>query len=253
MGSAALKWLRHRTRENQTASVCTCADYRPFAGAGAGRDSPHVHTEVFLVQDVRVCLWCSATKPASEFPFPRGKQCTACRNAVKLECGRKYHQTEKVDPRARTLMQARRRAWRERNPEKHRAHRLAHRALVRGSISKPDRCSRCEREHPRLHMHHADYDKPLSVIWFCPPCHREEHGVRQRAVSENVANALAVRAALLSLPVKTNRTSVRCIECGWRNKRAPLPGGNWGVCPKCGSDVKPGPRAIVRERAFRLA
>ena len=34
----------------------------------------------------------------------------------------------------------------------------------------PQPCESCG--DPEVEMHHADYDKPLEVIWLCNACHR---------------------------------------------------------------------------------
>jgi DNA-directed RNA polymerase subunit RPC12/RpoP len=41
-------------------------------------------------------------------------------------------------------------------------------------IERPNRCQHCGKD-TRLHGHHHDYSKPLSVIWLCVPCHRQIH------------------------------------------------------------------------------
>ena len=45
-------------------------------------------------------------------------------------------------------------------------------ALKRGTLSRPDYCSRCGLKC-KPHAHHDDYSKPLEVIWLCNPCHKQ--------------------------------------------------------------------------------
>jgi hypothetical protein len=59
-------------------------------------------------------------------------------------------------------------------------------ALAKGEIKKPGCCEQCgaEAERPgpikhwadhraitKLEAHHADYSRPLDVVWLCRPCH----------------------------------------------------------------------------------
>lgn len=54
-------------------------------------------------------------------------------------------------------------------------------ALRRGVLTRPDACSRCGAvmrgagAQGLVQAHHADYAKPLDVVWLCPRCHCEEH------------------------------------------------------------------------------
>jgi hypothetical protein len=60
------------------------------------------------------------------------------------------------------------------HPEVLRAHQVIWKAVYRGRIVKPDACERCDKKcNP--HGHHADYSKPLKVIWLCLACHKKEH------------------------------------------------------------------------------
>ena len=68
-------------------------------------------------------------------------------------------------------------AWRERNPEKRRAHSLLYYAVQCGKIKRPDACPKCGREC-LVEGHHADYSKPLEVDWLCRSCHVLEHRAR---------------------------------------------------------------------------
>lgn len=60
------------------------------------------------------------------------------------------------------------------DPEKSRARCRLARAVRAGKVIKPDRCQHCGGEQ-KLHGHHYDYSKPLSVLWLCPACHRQIH------------------------------------------------------------------------------
>lgn len=60
--------------------------------------------------------------------------------------------------------------WREKNPEKNAAHCRVYRAVRNGTLVRPDRCERCDKEC-KPEASHDDYAKPLEVEWLCRPCH----------------------------------------------------------------------------------
>ena len=61
------------------------------------------------------------------------------------------------------------------------ANDLIERALLKGSIKKPDTCEDCKETgtfidgRSALQSHHKDYNKPLDVTWLCQGCHHEWH------------------------------------------------------------------------------
>lgn len=62
-----------------------------------------------------------------------------------------------------------------RDPVKDAAKRLAYRALRRGEIQRPGGCQECGEATARLHAHHPDYSRPLSVEFLCVKCHGARH------------------------------------------------------------------------------
>lgn len=65
--------------------------------------------------------------------------------------------------------------YRERNPEKYRAHGILNNSIRDGKIIKPEFCSICGVSGVKIHGHHHDYSKPLDVIWCCEKCHADIH------------------------------------------------------------------------------
>jgi hypothetical protein len=59
------------------------------------------------------------------------------------------------------------------------ANRKLNDALRRENIIKPNRCQICN-EEKALDGHHADYEKPLEVIWVCRKCHMAIHKQKGR-------------------------------------------------------------------------
>ena len=53
----------------------------------------------------------------------------------------------------------------------------AFRALKKGILVKPNKCTGCNNEIDGnlLQMHHEDYSKPLNVKWVCKKCHTLIH------------------------------------------------------------------------------
>lgn len=67
------------------------------------------------------------------------------------------------------------RAWRQRYPERARAHSAVAYAIRTGKLERGP----CEREgegtcNGKIHAHHDDYSKPLEVRWLCALHHGEE-------------------------------------------------------------------------------
>ena len=83
--------------------------------------------------------------------------------------------TVKATPEKIAQRDARNRAdpvWRA----KRALHQVAHRAVekaIRNGILKRQPCAECD--HQQAEAHHADYSKPLAVVWLCRSCHRRKH------------------------------------------------------------------------------
>ena len=149
------------------------------------------------------CKSCNTTKPMSEYYESNRSKCKECvrtrvrRNrASNLAYYRAYDAKRFQDDPNRRIMNDRyqsstagkasvRRAkanYRERHPEKRRAHVILGNAVRDGRIEKPKECSDCGKAPQRRHHlqgHHDDYSKPLEVVWLCVACHRDRHGKRQ--------------------------------------------------------------------------
>lgn len=64
--------------------------------------------------------------------------------------------------------------WREKNPQKVKAHSIVNEAIKTGKLVKPSECSCCKLKK-EVQAHHEDYEKPLDIIWLCPACHSKLH------------------------------------------------------------------------------
>lgn len=131
---------------------------------------------------LKFCRGCNTAKPFTEFymdnrrgkPYPRCKKCNYKKIiAVPLEKCR----ARRNRYRANHLEQerAREREQHKRTPQfKKVARRAVAEAIKSGTLIRPETCDQCGNKG-RIHGHHPDYFKPLSVQWLCPLCHADAH------------------------------------------------------------------------------
>lgn len=149
------------------------------------------------------CKKCGVHKAEDDF-YTRDNTCKACRKAAvranysrNKDHYREYerrrsslpHRVEARNTYARTergieKSNAAKRAYRDRNPDKYSAHNKICSALKAGKIWKSPCCMAPDCfSADRLHGHHADYDRPLSVVWLCAACHSRLHEEHRRTQS----------------------------------------------------------------------
>lgn len=93
-------------------------------------------------------------------------------------CRKKYIKNkEKIDARVKEYSKSEigkeaKRKYRKSNKQRFRAYNLLNKAVSRGNIFKSP-CAECG--HNKVEAHHADYSKPLDVLWLCRKHHRELH------------------------------------------------------------------------------
>ena len=139
------------------------------------------------------CYDCGKMKPIDD--FHRNKKmadghlnrCKDCQRAalrlariVNPEHAREMDRKRNKDPRRQKQLREKVIADNERYPERRIARGVVNHALRDGRIEKPSACEICG-NNAKLQAHHADYSKPLEVIWICSPCHgqiqvAEAHG-----------------------------------------------------------------------------
>ena len=98
------------------------------------------------------------------------KKCVKSLDWVEKERKRGRDKYKKYGYRSKSSKGAK--EWRERNPEKYKAHLMLNNALKYGKLKKCP-CAICKSENS--HAHHFDYSKPLDVRWYCPKHHSRIH------------------------------------------------------------------------------
>lgn len=133
------------------------------------------------------CFKCERVLPLDEFyahPQMADGHLNKCKDCTKADAKvrqithpeklREYEKERNNRPERKTLMAKRSKEWRSKNPERYKAQNAVNNALRDGRLRRADACQVCGAVF-ELHAHHADYSKPLDVLWVCPKCHRDLH------------------------------------------------------------------------------
>lgn len=132
------------------------------------------------MEPTKRCSHCCRVLPLSGFyrtrrsPDGRHWQCKECQ----AEHARKAYESGRyLDARMRAC---------EANPSRKAAYMAVSLALKAGILTRPDHCSGCgcPDTERRIEAHHADYARPLDVIWLCTKCHRRVDAMRREREAE---------------------------------------------------------------------
>jgi DNA-directed RNA polymerase subunit RPC12/RpoP len=93
-------------------------------------------------------------------------------------------------------------------PEQKAAYVVYNKALRDGTLIRAEYCAHCGAHDETIQGHHADYDKPLEVVWLCAQCHSRVHALLAKS-----------RSAEQATPVKREHLLFGTREC---------------QCPTCG-------------------
>lgn len=106
------------------------------------------------------------------------KDCT--KKDVAIRARRDFEKIQKYERSRQNLphrIESRRRAfekYKKEHPERNAICLKVQRAIKAGKITRPSTCSICGKKG-RIVAHHADYSKPLDVIFVCQCCHKRIH------------------------------------------------------------------------------
>lgn len=143
---------------------------------------------------MRTCYQCHEEKPLDAFykhPAGAGGRMTKCadchRENVKRrrrvsETAREYDRKRTKTPERQAHLRENARKWREAHPERYKAQSAVSNAIRDGRL-KREPCYFCG--DGRVHAHHHDYAKPLTVVWLCPKCHHRLHALEAAGQGAN--------------------------------------------------------------------
>ncbi len=111
---------------------------------------------------MKICCVCKENKPFNCFYKDKNK---------KDGYGYRCKQCDSLRVRKRTDNTKHQNNWKLKNPIAYKAHRAVRTALANGFIVKTV-CIVCGN---KSEAHHADYSRPLDVVWLCRKHHKESH------------------------------------------------------------------------------
>lgn len=118
----------------------------------------------------KVCNRCGKSKKLGE--FYANKLCIDGRANPCKECKRTYATERRLQTIEASREYDRRRGYRG-DPVKQRARQKVRTALKSGRLTRqPCRCG-----STKVEAHHAEYSRPLDVVWLCKKHHAQEHRV----------------------------------------------------------------------------
>ena len=136
--------------------------------------------------ETQVCILCKVEKPLTDYyAHPQMKngrlgRCKVCHRAEisrnrneNIDRIREYDRKRNKDPMRMALHKKKNQRMNKR-PFFMSAHNALTRAVAKGTVLRPDHCSKCLIDCVPQ-GHHDDYEKPLEVLWLCPICHAQRH------------------------------------------------------------------------------
>lgn len=130
---------------------------------------------------MKECFKCHRELPLSE--FYKHKQMgdghlNKCKDCTKKDVAE--HRAENIEEiraydrrRGNRQPQGYLKKYREKYPNKYKAHGITNNAIRDGKLFK-EPCCECGATKD-IHAHHDDYMKPLNVRWLCAACHHQWH------------------------------------------------------------------------------
>lgn len=167
------------------------ATMEPHANAPAARErsgAGHLEVSQMPEAEYKRCAACDESKPTVEFHRNRTKkdglatQCKKCAiaraNKWQRDNPARHAENDKRSRQSRPdLFSARLGRYKEKYPDKARAHKAVLDAVYTGRLVKPAACEDCGEatEKSKLDGHHKDYAAKLDVEWLCRRCHGRLH------------------------------------------------------------------------------
>lgn len=124
------------------------------------------------------CRFCGVERGSAKFQ-PGNNVCLPCQSARSVEWAKKNRERKRASNNAYHARISGKRAertrqYRESYPEKRAAHQAVQTALRNGTLVRQP-CEVCGTV--KVHAHHDDYERPLSVRWLCHTHHMEHHAM----------------------------------------------------------------------------
>lgn len=130
---------------------------------------------------MKSCFKCGVEKPLTDFYKHKGmadghvNKCKTCNKAdviknrlLNLDKYREYDRARGARQGSEYMKE-----YREKYPNKYKAHCMVGYAIKSGALVNPNCCEKCGES--KTIAHHADYLKPLDVEWLCQGCHVQWH------------------------------------------------------------------------------
>lgn len=134
---------------------------------------------------MKTCFKCNVQKPLTDFykhsMMADGyvNKCKECnKNDVfehrlkNIERIRQYDKDRSKNPQRKKANVEINKVWRNEDKRRVQCHSAVAKAIRSGELVRSP-CIKCG--DVKSLAHHEDYDKPLEVIWFCQPCHKQRH------------------------------------------------------------------------------
>ena len=138
--------------------------------------------------DSKTCFKCQKNLPLSEFYKHKGMadgHLNKCKNCTKADSAK--HRLENIEEiRAYDRSRGNRqdkgyvKAYRDRYPNKYRAHVLVNNQVRAGNLASQP-CEVCGAL--KTVAHHDDYSKPLNIRWLCQAHHKQRHAEHGEALN----------------------------------------------------------------------
>ena len=133
----------------------------------------------------KICFKCQQEKPVSEFykhPYMGDGYLGKCKECTKkdvtenreknIDRVREYDRERAKNPERRKAATEISAKWRKEDSRRQKCHNAVTRAVRSGVIERKP-CSVCG--ELKSYAHHESYDKPLDVVWYCQPHHKQRH------------------------------------------------------------------------------